>query len=116
MEPENFEAVDEVAPVAAATPETGLPTAYELQLKRMAFAVGLAGWLVPGLGHALQKMWGRAAGCFVAITALLLVGVGMRGNLFTANGDDPFSRLGFLADIGAGSFYFLGRALESNGP
>ena len=33
----------------------------------LAFVVGVAGWLVPGLGHALLKMWGRALACFMTV-------------------------------------------------
>ncbi|GAC1666618.1 MAG: hypothetical protein NVS9B4_22360 [Candidatus Acidiferrum sp.] len=115
MEQENSKTLNEAKPEMA-TPGSAAASPYELKLKRLAFAVGVAGWLVPGMGHALQKMWGRAAGCFVAVSLLMLVGVGMRGNVFTPNGDDPFSRLGYLADIGAGSFYYLARGLEANGP
>ena len=81
----------------------------------MAMAIGVAGWLVPGLGHALQKMWGRAATCFLTIAALVVIGAGMRGNLFTAEGGDAFASLGYVADLGAGSFYFVARSLEANG-
>ena len=43
--------------------------------------IGIAGWILPGLGHALQKMWGRAAACFLAVGLLVIIGSGMRGNL-----------------------------------
>jgi hypothetical protein len=79
-------------------------------------AIGVAGWIVPGLGHALQKMWGRALACFLTVGALVILGAGMRGNLFTSDGGDAFASLGYLADLGAGSFYALARALETNGP
>lgn len=81
-----------------------------------AVAVGIAGWLVPGLGHALLRMWGRALACFVCVGALVLCGAGMRGNVFTWSGGDPFSRLGFVADAGAGVFYWVARSLEDGGP
>ena len=80
-----------------------------------AVAIGIAGWLVPGLGHALQKMWGRAIACFLTIAALVAIGAGMRGNLFTSEGGDAFATLGYLADLGAGSFYFVARSIEING-
>ena len=79
----------------------------------MAFAIGVAGWLVPGLGHALQKMWGRALGCFLTVGALVFLGVGMRGNVFSSDGGDAFAMLGYVADLGTGSFYFAARALET---
>ena len=81
----------------------------------LAFAIGLAGWFVPGLGHALQKMWGRALACLLTVGALVFLGVAMRGNLFGSEGGDAFGMLGYLADLGTGSFYFAARALETQG-
>lgn len=81
-----------------------------------AVLMGLAGWVLPGLGHALQKMWGRALMIFVAVAALVVFGAGMRGNVFTSQGDDAFDKLGYMADLGTGSFYFLARSLEVHGP
>lgn len=82
----------------------------------LAFVVALAGWLMPGLGHALMKMWGRAVICFLTVGLLVWVGAGMRGNLFTSRGNDAFDSLGYIADLGTGSFYWVARSLESNGP
>jgi hypothetical protein len=84
-------------------------------LEKKAWIVALAGWLLPGLGHALQRMWGRAAVVFVTVGLLVVAGASMRGNLFTSNGNDAFDTLGYVADLGAGSFYFLARALEHDG-
>jgi hypothetical protein len=81
-----------------------------------AFAIGAAGWLLPGLGHALQKMWGRAAACFLTVGLLVIIGSGMRGNLFTSEGGDAFAILGYIADVGTGSFYWIAKRLEINGP
>lgn len=81
-----------------------------------AFVVGVAAWLVPGLGHALLKMWGRAVICFLTVGVLVWVGAGMRGNLFTSRGNDAFDSLGYIADLGTGGFYLVARSLESNGP
>lgn len=80
-----------------------------------AWMVAVAGWLVPGLGHALQRMWGRAFVVFVAVGLLVLAGASMRGNVFTSNGNDAFDTLGYIADLGTGSFYFLARAMERAG-
>jgi hypothetical protein len=82
----------------------------------LAVAIGFAGWALPGLGHALQKMWGRALAVFLAVGALVILGVGMRGNVFSARGEDAFATLGYLADLGSGGFYPLARAMESAGP
>ena len=80
-----------------------------------ALAVALAGWIVPGLGHALLKMWGRALAIFLTVGFLVYLGAGMRGNIFAAGGEDAFSRLGYLADLGAGSFYCAARMEETTG-
>jgi hypothetical protein len=82
----------------------------------VAFLIGAAGWLVPGLGHAILKMWGRAAACFLTVGLLVFFGAGMRGNVFNSNGNDAFDTLGYVADLGAGAFYFVARSLETNGP
>jgi hypothetical protein len=81
-----------------------------------AVAVALAGWLVPGLGHALLKMWGRASAVFLTVGFLVYLGAGMRGNLFAPGGQDAFARLGYIADLGTGGFYLVARSLEASGP
>jgi hypothetical protein len=81
-----------------------------------AAGIGIAGWILPGLGHALQKMWGRAAACFLAVGILVVIGSGMRGNLFQSGDTDAFGRLGYIADVGTGSFYWLAKWLEVKGP
>lgn len=82
---------------------------------RWAWAVGIAGWFLPGLGHALQRMWVRALVVFLTVGLLVFVGASMRGNIFTSNGGDAFDTLGYLADLGTGSFYFAAHALEHDG-
>jgi hypothetical protein len=96
-------------------PTEQVPGAHPQRSEVVAFAIGVAGWLVPGLGHALQKMWGRALGCFLTVGALVFLGVGMRGNVFSSEGGDAFGVLGYVADLGTGSFYFAARALETQG-
>jgi hypothetical protein len=81
----------------------------------MAYVIGVAGWIVPGLGHALLKMWGRAAMCFLTVGVLVVLGAEMRGNLFNSAASDAFDSLGYLADLGTGTFYLLAKSLEANG-
>ena len=97
--------------------ENSLPIAAppDSRRERLAFAVGVAGWLVPGLGHALLKMWGRAVTFFVTVGVLVWIGAGMRGNLFSSRGNDAFDSLGYIADLGTGSFYLAARWLEKDG-
>jgi len=97
--------------------ETTAPAAPPQDSRReaMAYVIGVAGWLVPGLGHALMKMWGRAAMCFLTVGVLVILGTEMRGNVFTSSGNDAFDSLGYLADLGAGTFYLVARSLETDG-
>jgi hypothetical protein len=81
-----------------------------------AVATAIMGWIVPGCGHAILRMWGRAIAIFLSVGFLVYLGAGMRGNLFAAGGDDAFARLGYAADLGSGSFYYLARAMEPEGP
>ena len=103
------ETKEQVEVQAPSTPRPKTPT--------QEWAVGLAaaGWIVPGLGHALQNMWGRALVIFLVVGLLVGVGAGMRGNIFTPRGSDAFDTLGYLADLGTGSFYFLARSMEKSG-
>jgi hypothetical protein len=93
-----------------------LALAHDSRRETVAFLIGAAGWLVPGLGHAILRMWGRAAACFLAVALLVILGAGMRGNVFNSNGNDAFDTLGYVADLGAGSFYFVAKSLETTGP
>jgi len=91
----------------------------EQRVPRAPFSVAammfVAGWLVPGLGHLLQRRWGRAAAFFVVVGGLAVIGYWQRGYVFGAS-NDLFDRLGFLADLGSGAFYFAARWLETAGP
>jgi uncharacterized protein DUF6677 len=105
-------------PAHGSSDSAGITTAYETQegpSAVRAVAVALAGWLLPGLGHALLKMWGRALAIFLTVGFLVYLGAGMRGNVFAPGGDDAFARLGYIADAGTGVFYFVARALEGAG-
>jgi hypothetical protein len=94
--------------IAAAPPQAS-------KSEGVALVIGVAGWLVPGLGHALQKMWGRAVAIFLTVGVLVLLGAGMRGNLFSSSGNDAFDSLGYIADLGTGTFYLAARSFEKDG-
>jgi hypothetical protein len=88
---------------------------YSRPSEAKAWSVAIAGWLLPGLGHALLRMWGRAVIVFLTVGILVVTGASMRGNLFTRNGTDAFDTLGYVADLGTGCFYFLARSVEKGG-
>jgi hypothetical protein len=77
--------------------------------------VALAGWAVPGLGHLLLRRWFKAAVYFVCIAGLAYASLLMRGGIFSRTGDDILDRLGFVADLGTGTFYYLARMIETKG-
>ena len=81
----------------------------------LALVAAVAGWLVPGLGHVLLRKWGKAIVYFCAVATLAIVGLLMRGNVFSSNAADAFDMLGFLADIGNGIFYFLAGSINPAG-
>lgn len=81
----------------------------------LAAGAAVAGWLVPGLGHLLLGRWRKALVYFVAVGALAVAGILMRGSVFSFNGDDIFDRLGFFAELGSGIFYFLAHNINPAG-
>ena len=96
-------------PAPAPAPRAG-------QSEARAWMLGLLGWLVPGLGHLLQKKVDRAAVFFVSICALAALGLAMGAKLY----GPPFVRdqglflfllhvLGFIGDLGAGLLFFAAR-------
>jgi hypothetical protein len=60
-------------------------------------------------------MWGRALVVLVAVGLLAGAGASMKGNVFTRQGNDAFDTLGYIADLGTGSFYLFARAIETKG-
>jgi hypothetical protein len=82
----------------------------------MAVAAAVAGWVIPGLGHALLRQWSKAAVYFLCVGGLACAGLAMRGAVFAAGAQDLFDRLGFFADLGAGGFYFLSHVIQTAGP
>jgi hypothetical protein len=82
----------------------------------MGISAGLAGWIVPGLGHLLLRRWSKAGVYFLCVGGLACAGLVMRGGVFMAGAEDLFDRLGFFADIGTGGFYFLAHMIQTAGP
>ena len=78
-----------------------------------AAAAFVAGWLVPGLGHALLRRWTRAGVFLVSTVALAAAGVWLHGKIFDAQAADAFEWLGFFADLGAGILYPAAQSLHT---
>jgi hypothetical protein len=79
-------------------------------------SAAVAGWAIPGLGHLLLRQWSKAAVYFLCVGGLACAGLAMRGGVFGGNPSDMFDRLGFLADLGTGGFYFVAHMIQSAGP
>jgi len=76
----------------------------------MAVLAPAVGWLIPGAGHMIQRRWIRGLLLFVSIVTLFLLGLGMQGRIYKANGGDILDMLGFVGDVGAGALYILSLA------
>jgi hypothetical protein len=81
-------------------------------LSVMAVVAPAIGWLVPGAGHMIQKRWIRGGLLFVSIVTLFLLGLGMQGHIYKANGGDILDILGFIGNLGAGGLYILCSAMD----
>ncbi|MFO7734521.1 MAG: DUF6677 family protein [Candidatus Aminicenantes bacterium] len=78
-------------------------------MKLNAVAAMLLGWIVPGLGHAIQKKYARAAVFFASILAMTALGLAMGGRVYPFQTENPLTILAFFADLGNGLFYALAR-------
>ncbi|MBZ5688317.1 MAG: hypothetical protein LAP86_25140 [Acidobacteriia bacterium] len=78
----------------------------------MAVLAPAVGWLIPGAGHMIQKRWIRGLLLFVSIVTLFVLGLGMQGRIYKANGGDILDILGFIGDVGAGALYLLSLAMD----
>jgi hypothetical protein len=72
----------------------------------------ILGWAVPGLGHAIQRKYVRAALFFVSIFAMTGLGLAMGGRVYPFQTENPLTILAFFADVGNGIFYVLARYLH----
>ena len=73
----------------------------------------LLAWAVPGLGHLLMRRWARGLVLFACVAALAAIGLGLRGRLFETRTGDFFDFLGYLADLGAGGFFYVAKYLQN---
>jgi hypothetical protein len=75
----------------------------------------LAGWIVPGLGHLLEKKFWRALIFFVSVYAMTAMGLAMGGKIYPLQAENPLTLLAFFADVGNLLVYGLS-SLFSFGP
>jgi hypothetical protein len=71
----------------------------------------LLAWIIPGGGHLLLKRPGRGGLIGACVAAMFLLGLMMRGALFSPMTGDLLTTViyvgGFIGNVMAGIFYFL---------
>lgn len=78
----------------------------------MAVLAPVVGWLVPGLGHIIQKKWIRGLLLMISVCAMFFIGLAMQGKVYSPNTGDILDMLGFVGDIGAGGLYMVTKAMD----
>ena len=82
------------------------------QTSSMATIAPLAGWLLPGLGHFIQRRYIRGLLLMLSVFIMFFAGLGMQGKVYSFNTGDLLDILGFVGDIGSGLLYFIARAMD----
>ena len=72
----------------------------------------IAGWLIPGAGHLLQRKWIRGSLLMVSIVAMFAIGLALKGKIYSPNTGDLLDILNFAGDLGNGLLYILARMLD----
>ena len=71
----------------------------------------IVGWLIPGGGHFLLKKPARGGVIFACVAAMFLLGLMMRGALFSPQTGDLLTTViycgGFIGNLMSGAFYLL---------
>jgi hypothetical protein len=78
----------------------------------MSFVAPVAGWLIPGLGHIIQRRWIRGLIIMACVLIMFFFGLAMQGKIYAFNTGDLLDVLGFFGDIGAGLLYIGARAAD----
>jgi hypothetical protein len=81
------------------------------KMKAKAVITLIAGWIVPGLGHAIQKKYSRSLIFFLCISSMAALGLLMGGRIYSFQTENPLTILAFFSDIGIGLLYFLSKLL-----
>ena len=69
----------------------------------------IAGWLIPGAGHLMQRKWIRGTLLFLSITLMFVIGLVLKGQIYTPNTGELLDMLNFAGDLGTGGLYLLAR-------
>ena|SRR5579871_189504 len=97
---------------AAVADPRGKNSNVATQSGSMTYVAPIAAWLVPGLGHLIQRRYLRGLLLMLAIFVMFFAGLGMQGKVYSFNTGDLLDILGFIGDVGAGAVYFLARVMD----
>lgn len=89
--------------MANSTSKTAIGTGFQ-------YGPLLAGWLLPGAGHFVQRKWVRGTLLLLSIGGMFVLGVAMQGKLYTS-AQNILDMLGLAGDLGTGLFYLVTRQL-----
>ncbi len=78
----------------------------------MTYVAPIAAWLLPGLGHLIQRRWIRGILLMLAVFTMFFAGLAMQGKVYAFNTGDLLDMLGFVGDIGSGALYFVARSMD----
>jgi hypothetical protein len=70
----------------------------------------IAGWLLPGAGHFLQRKWIRGGLLLASIASMFFLGLAMQGKVYSS-AHDILDMLGFAGDLGNGLFFLISRQM-----
>ena len=94
------------------TTNAQVPARAAGQSSSMPVMVLLAGWLIPGAGHFMQRKWIRGALLFVSIVSMFSIGLALKGKIYSPNTGDLLDILNFVGDLGNGLLYVISRILD----
>lgn len=78
-------------------------------MKFRSFFYLLSGWLIPGLGHLIQRKFLRGLIFFFCISGMAWLGLAMGGKIYSFQLENPLTVLAFFADLGNLLLYVFSR-------
>ena len=76
----------------------------------------IAGWLIPGAGHFLLRKWIRGSLIFISIVSMFLIGLALKGKIYSPNTSELLDILNFFGDLGTGLLYVIARVFDIGAP
>ncbi len=98
--------------MANAQNTTALPAKGSADAGSMTYIAPAAAWLLPGLGHLIQRRYIRGILLMLAVFVMFFTGLAMQGKVYSFNTGDLLDILGFVGDIGSGALYFVARSMD----